>query len=460
MGKKYIIDEETLNGIGDAIRSKKEMSGKIPLPNFKSLIESIKSGIEINGLIEQYKVMPGSNINAGDFVNFVNTVVEDFTARIGKRYTNVSCVLLDETKVFFAQRGESETIVTSLLEIIDGDINVLANEDTTYITTGGISSSVLLEENKVFLSYSDKSNNLCGLIVSINNNTMSYYTSVICSNGIVATSTLGDSCVLLEQNRVFIARSAGNYLYGTLVDISGRVMEGTTTQLNSTSNSCTKTPKCVALGNNRVFIAHVYSSNHNLYGTIVEINGTTMTTTFKALNTTFGACNKGIDCILLEDNKVFIAHSNGFNAQLSGTIVAIDGTNMTATTTVLNSTNNSYFSEPNCVLLETNKVIIIHHYVASGTVYGTMVTINGTTMTANVEFIINNTNLYSSYNMRSLFVNGIVLTSHGSSANNSYFSSYLLKGKAIPTTDIIKGIANTSGTSGETIEVYVPKGEE
>lgn len=460
MGKQYLINEDTLKGIGNAIRRKTGSTEDILAKNFETQIDSIKTGIEINGLIEQYKVMAGSTINAGDFVNFVNIVLEEFTDRVGTRHNCISCVVLDENKVFFAQISENVTITTSLLEIIDGDINVLANENTTYTTNYGLSSSVLLEPNKVFLAYGDASNNLCGLIISINNNTMTYYTSEICSNGIVAASTTGDSCVLIEQNRVFIARSASNYLYGTLVDISGNIMEATTTQLNSTSNSCNKPPRCVALGNNKVFIAHSYGTNYYVYGTIVEINGATMTPTAKALNSNYYAANKGYDCILLEDNKVLIVHGNGFNNQLTGTIVTIDEINMTSTPTVLNTTNNSYLSDPSCVLLEPNKVLILHHYVASGTVYGAMVTINGTTMTANVEFIINDTNLFASYHMGSLFVNGVVLTSHGSSVKNSYFSSYLLKSKAIPTTDVIKGIANTSGTSGETIEVYVPKGEE
>lgn len=458
MGKKYIIDEDTLVGIGDAIRNKTGNTNLIPLTNFSTQINNIKTGIEINGLIEQYKVFDGATVNAGDFIEFVNVTVNNFAEQLGKRGANMSCIPLDETRVFMAY-VYADYLVTSIVEVVDGSINVLANNTTTFTSNFGVSSGVLLEQNKIFLSYGDASNNLNGLIVYINGTSMEYHSGELCSNGVAAVATDGDSCVLLEPNKVFIARKAGSsYLYGTIVEINGTTMTGTTTQLNSTS--CSKSPYCVLLKSNKVFIAHSYGSSNNLYGTIVVIDGTTMTPTSKALTTSSFACNKGLGCVLLENNKVFVTHGNGFNFQLSGTIVAIDETNMTATTTVLNSTNNSYFSEPSCVLLEPNKVLIIHYFVASGTLYGTIAIINGTAITANTEFIINNANLLNGFDNPSLLINGVVLTVPGSNSGEVYITTYLLKGKVTPTTGVINGIANTSGTSGETIQVYVPKGEE
>ena len=56
-------------------------------------------------------------------------------------------------------------------------------------------------------------------------------------------------------------------------------MVATTVKLNGNSYSCYETPSCILLENNKVFIAHSYGSNRYLYGTIVEINGTEMIAT-------------------------------------------------------------------------------------------------------------------------------------------------------------------------------------
>ena len=98
-------------------------------------------------------------------------------------------------------------------------------------------------------------------------------------------------------------------------------MTATTTKLNSTSQSCNDTPNCILLENNKVFIAHQYDINSRyLYETIVQINGTTMTATTTQLNSTPYSCYYGPSCILLENNKVFIAHSYSTTYYLYGTI--------------------------------------------------------------------------------------------------------------------------------------------
>jgi hypothetical protein len=78
---------------------------------------------------------------------------------------------------------------------------------------------------------------------------------------------------------------------------------------------------------------------------------------------------------------------------------------MSPTTTQLNSSISSCYYAPSCILLENNKVFIAHSYANSRYLYGTIF------------------------------------------FNNPYVSPY---------NSTINGIAKTSGTAGETIEVYVP----
>ena len=175
------------------------------------------------------------------------------------------------------------------------------------------------------------------------------------------------SCVLLEKNKVFIAHAndVNHYLYGTIVTFDGTTMTATSQELFSYDYGSRFAPSCVLLENNKVFIAHSsnYSSALSLFGTIVTINGTTMTHNTAQLDANQYSCRAAPSCILLENNKVFIAHPYGDNYYLYGTIVTIDGTTMTATSVQLNSDSKScYNRQPSCILLEKNKVFITHPY--------------------------------------------------------------------------------------------------
>ena len=208
-------------------------------------------------------------------------------------------------------------------------------------------------------------------------------------NSSVGSSYKTPSCILLEENKVFIAHSysSSSYLYGTIVEINGLEMTPTTTQLNSIGNSCYRNPSCILLEANKVFIAHSYSGDMYLYGTIVEIDGTTMTPTTTQLSPTTGMCYNAPSCILLEENKVFIAHAYSGTTYLYGTIVEINGTEMTATTTQLSSSGNSCYRNPSCILLEQNKVFIATAYSSTSYLCGTIVEIDGTTMTATLKVL-------------------------------------------------------------------------
>jgi hypothetical protein len=428
---------------------------------FVTVDESIMGGggVEINGLIEEYKVYAGENINAGDFIAFINNVCEELNSASNSCYLAPSCVLLEDNKVFIAHSyGSSQslcgTIVTFSGTEMTTNVNFLHDESYSCYSAP---SCVLLEPNKVFIAYSYSKNfNLYGAIVTINGTSMNAtFTPLDTTTGVCYYAP---SCVLLEDNKVFIAHSHGSsttYLYGTIVTIDGTTMTATVKQLNTTKKSCYYAPSCVLIEPNKVFIAHSYSTSTNLYGTIVTINGTTMTATATKLKSTSNSCYGVPSCVLLEPNKVFIGHTSSTSYYLSGTIVTIDGTTMTATTTQLHSDSNSCYKDLSCILLEPNKVFITHPYSNSCYLYGTIVTIDGTTMTATVKQL--NTTKNSCYKAPScvLLEDNKVLIGHSSSgyclSGTIYFGD-----KVKQVTDTIKGVAKTSGTSGDTIQVYVP----
>ena len=133
---------------------------------------SSNSNLKINGIIEEYTVASGGNVNAGDFVKFIN--------------------------------------------------NFTVNEDTKLSTaagTGGVISAIQLTDNKVFIAHIDNYH-LYGMIVTINkDNSITVGTDTKLSTA--ADTGIRISTVKITDNKIFIAHNyngSDNYLYGMLLD--------------------------------------------------------------------------------------------------------------------------------------------------------------------------------------------------------------------------------------------------
>ena len=433
--------------------------------------EGSSDGVSINGIIAAYKVDAGQNINAGDFVTFVVRALSD----LGSAYTAPSAVLLDANKVFIAHVYRSNHYLYGTIVTIDG---TTMTPVTTQLSTVASSSwygvsVILLEANKVFIAHAySGSAYLYGTIVTIDGTNMTAVTTQL--SAVEYSCRVAPSAILLESNKVFIAHSYSNtmYLYGTIVTIDGTTMTPVTTQLSTVASSCHEAPpSAILLAENKVFIGHAYSSSRYLYGTIVTIDGTTMTPVTTQLNATGRSCFDAASVILLEANKVFIAHRYGNTNYLYGTIVTIDGTTMTPVATQLSEVSYSAFSSPSAILLETNKVFIAHSYISSQYLYGTIVTIDGTTMTpVTTQLSALSTSCYYSPSSVLLEANKVFIA-HSYNASNRYLygTTVIISDTTITVTaistvssyaklDLVtpKAIAANSGVAGSTINCYTP----
>jgi hypothetical protein len=466
MGKKYIVDEETLNGIGDAIRSKKGMSGKLRLTNFKPLIESITSGgggdsFVINGSVATYEAY--GNINSGDYVTINNNI----TSKIATVNDDIvyDCILLDNGKVFIVYKDKNSYFTLGVgLPRQDGTIAFKITQIGKGSSNTYQLSCVSLGNNKVFITYR-YSNYLYATIVTINEDD----TITVNSSTQISTDTYSgrySSCLLLDNNKVFIAHSYGSnyHLYATIVTINSdnTLTLNSTTSLNTSSTAC-KLCYCLLLENNKVFISHSYGSNNQLNGSIVTINeddSVTLNSTTKLLSSS-GSPGSHYNCFLLGNNKVFIAHSYGSDYQLNGSIVTInedDSVTLLITNELLDEYGTGHY--PSCFLLENNKVFISHSYGRNYHLYATIVTINSdNTLTLNSTTKLKN--FLGVGTICKQLNDGKVFIAHQDVEKIEFYgTTYLFNNYAVKYNnnmiDSIKGVAKTDGTTGQIIEVYVP----
>lgn len=141
-----------------------------------------KKGMDIDGIIEEYKVASDGNINAGDFVKFINNYeipegTENALYSQNGYGFGTSAVILSPEKVFIAYSNGSDTYyrLYGMVCTISNDI-ITSGTHTTLSTqqySGHVLSVVKLSEDKVFIAHSSGSNyNTYGIVCTINGTTI------------------------------------------------------------------------------------------------------------------------------------------------------------------------------------------------------------------------------------------------------------------------------------------------
>jgi hypothetical protein len=432
---------------------------------------NVENVVSVNGLIEEYKVLAGENVNAGDFVDFVNNKFTELDSKLVGSQSAPMMFQLNENRVIIIYNVNAGLVNNTGLYgvIVDFDeknITVtfqLIDKSESYYT---YASGTKLSPNRVFITYAKVSDKYAvGLLIDIDGTTITTTKQTINETKDIYYGQT--DCLLIEENKVFVVHSKtmnSEYLCGTIVNIDGTTMTATTTILNSSSYSYRQGGSCVLLEPNKVFIAHGYNYYDSyLYGTVVTIDGDTLTATTTKLDETRYSCYRQPKSIMLSPTKVFIAHSYSTDYILYGTMVTINGTSLTRKTQQLFSNLPSFscYGVPACVLLEDNKIFIAHAYGKNRILYGTTVVINGTNMETESSVKIND-QFYDSTGERLgiTLLNNKVIIAHNFQLGKDYSGKLAItmypENNVKLATDTIKGIAKTSGTGGETIQVFVP----
>lgn len=280
---KVLVSDGNLTNIANSIRSKLGVQTTYKPNQMSAAIDSIETGININGVVREYTSQYG--ISEGRFV------------QLDKRYAT----------------GNELTFSTNGLRKI---------------------STVVLSENKVAVAYIDSSGSYYYArvkVFDINDGVITQAATQFWNMGTIGSNT-GLSLVRLSSSQLFVAYGYGSsgYLYGKVLTISdSSISEGTAVALSSTTNAG-RVISAVALSSTSVFIAHSYGSNQYLYGIVCTISGTTITAgTDTALVSTAGA-GAAISATNYSFSNVFIAHSSDTtNYYLNGIACTISSTTIT-----------------------------------------------------------------------------------------------------------------------------------
>lgn len=117
------------------------------------------SSLKINGLIEEYTVASGGNVNAGDFVSFVNDSISnenELELNSNAVKWDISAVLLNENKVFIAYSSSDDYLYGVICTIDDKNVTVSNATQLSSISNSGYMyrSVTVLDNNTVFIAHS------------------------------------------------------------------------------------------------------------------------------------------------------------------------------------------------------------------------------------------------------------------------------------------------------------------
>lgn len=441
---------------------------------------------KVNGLIEEYKVISGGNINAGDFVKFVNKIDGEWTDNILLNYTKsgqfFEAIALNDNYVFIAHyldSGGNNRICVTLVKVEDTSITlisdtVLSSESTFFTNDSKSISLVKIAENQVFITFcqgtSSQSSHIYGIKCSIDNEVLNVgIKTQICSANYASVFI---KSILLSENKILILHTHGisshlyASLYGIVCDIDNTLITVGNDTLISSYTYSGYVMSTVTIYDNKAFIAFY---NHNngtssaiLCGAIALIEDKEITIKPSKNIISTPTYQQIPNLVYINENKIFMAFIKGDSSGLlSGIIISIVNDDFAVgTVTQLNSSQLSRTASYSTVLLDSEKLFIAYNDTSnSKTLRGLMISIQNDNITV-IEDNKLSDNSNSANTLSTVLLKNNIIIVHSNTSD--YFMNLMTNGLETSINhltskyDTIFGVAKTSGGSNQAIKVYVP----
>lgn len=433
-------------------------------------IGNISTGVDINGVIEQYKVYAGNNISAGDFVSFVQNMVTDETTQLSSTnntsyYINVT--QLSDTTAFIVYGGTSSTLYGMVVTLSGNTITTSAEKTlTSGSSNGNYCGLVALSSTEVFLAYNKGSgsySSMSAVVCTISGNTFTVGT---------ATSLRGESlyaykisATKLKSTSVMIVYSSGDNaaLYGKICTIArGKVTGGTEISLGTLGMAYSN---LVALSSTSVFISGEDSS-YNIYGLVCTINGTTITkgTAVKLNNTTTSYSGGKCYPIMLSggafSSKMIVFQAGGRSNCIRAFLCNISILGSQASITVVNELTIPFSQIMNDIVaikINDSKVFLVGTSTASSnySLKSRICTIKDDNIYYSDQVL--HTSTSNNHNIAGVALGEYAFIAHGTTSSRLARTIYLTEAASSYDPQLVLGgVAKTGGSENQAIEVYVP----
>ena len=354
----------------------------------------------------------------------------------------ISSVLVDTNKVLitYIDAGNGSQ-GTAIIADISGN-NVTFGSETVFVTSFLTSIDVAqIDINKAVLVYTTSSQARC-LVLTVSGTTINAGSSSIVNNN----STDGISVLNLEQDKAITAYADNaNSGFGT-----ARVLTITNTSISLGSNfvfnnAVTASITNVLLEPNKVLTSFA-NGNTNGLSRVLTVSGTTISAG-TAFTFNSGA-TQSIWSAFIDTDKVIVVYRDAANSnQGTSIILSVSGTTITGGSEFV--FNNDSTNELSVIQLDTNKALVSYQDT-NNSAFGiaNMLNVNNTTIT-NVEEIVFNSESTSHTFLNVIDLNKFLVL-YRNVGNSNYGTLNII-------TDVggcFDGVSRQNGNAGDTVQVY------
>lgn len=425
--------------------------------------------VEINGIINNHRILEPDGINSGDFIEYINAINSNGIISVCGEAPNAAwsnSIRLDDNRILFISYGDSSDYMYVSLITLNGEsftVNTKIKTSSKYFANYTLEK---INDNKVLLinasstptSYTAHT----AYIITINGTSLSI-SSASSLGSLWARSfnliKLDDThCLLGTVDRY--SNSRFNYYYYILT-ISGNTVtiSDDTSLVSSYSNDIDTKFKLIKLADNRLLMIYRnYSSSTYYIGyALFNINGTSITKIVD--NPTF--LTNGKDCTgykLINDNRCILTCTNSAG-KLIIMDIQIDDSSITLKNSLTSGTDftiSSVYGNHSLTLLGGNLLYILcacssnrHHDILFIDISNNALNFVNRITDSTVVLDSNSYDVYA-YNINDNIVFNILSSGYDNFYYFFYVNGIYKKNK------LISGVAKDSGNYEEYIDVVMP----
>jgi len=416
-------------------------------------------GSAIKGIVESYKIKAGETINAGDFVDYVNSQdlsVNSPTVFNSANTDQISAVALGSDKIVVSYRNDGNSeFGTSIVGTISGSSISFGSPTVFNSASTNFISAVALGSDKIVVSYNNGGNFSYGtsIIGTVSGSSISFGSPTVFNSA----STNSISAVALGSDKIVVSyRNSGNSSYGTAIvgTVSGSSISwGSPTVFNSAG---TFSISAVALGNDKIVVSYSNAVNSEFGTSIIgTVSGSSIS--FGSPTLFNSATTFNMSAVALGSDKIVVSYLNFGNSSYGTAIVGtVSGSSISfGSPTVFNSASTFSIS---AVVLSSDKIVVSYRNDGNsnfgtsiiGTVSGSSISFGSPTLFNSASAIIISAVALSSDKIVVSYRNQTSSPAAAGTSNILYFDKLL-----IPATENVLGVAKKKGVGGDIVPVYL-----